>query len=273
MIFGYWSGWESMGWAVRSVGYCRGGGAGSAVGWCRPLRQCFGIYHGFMMRGRRRVGSPPGYIPCGNVHVEGLDRVNRDLVSFVESRSPQTVTIVDTDATVLETNKEGALHSYRGFKAYQPLNGYWAEQDLVVQLAFSGMEDQLPLPTMEFREGERYKVFGLVTNRPIPGDDLIRWYRGRCGESEEVHSAMKEDLAGGKFPSRGFGGNVVWWAMMILALNLSAAMKRLVLDKGWVSKRLKAIQGDSICAYRSARWNHGALEAVDHTVGLWASIQ
>ena len=59
-------------------------------------------------------------------------------MSVVESRSPQTVAIVDTDATVLETNKEGALHSYRGFKAYQPLNGYWAEQDLVVHLEFRG---------------------------------------------------------------------------------------------------------------------------------------
>ena len=56
-------------------------------------------------------------------------------MSFVESRSPQTVAIVDTDATVLKTNKEGALQSYRGFKAYQPLNGYWAEQDLLKHCA------------------------------------------------------------------------------------------------------------------------------------------
>jgi len=109
-------------------------------------------------------------------------------------------------------------------------------------LAFSGMEGQLPFPTMEFSEGGRYKVFGLVTNRLIPGDELIRWYRGRCGKSEEAHSVMKEDLAGGKFPSGDFGENAAWWAIMILAFNLNSAMKRLVLGGSWVSKRLKAIR-------------------------------
>ncbi len=53
---------------------------------------------------------------------------------------------------------------------------------------------------------------------------------------------MKEDLAGGKFPSGDFGENAAWWAIMILAFNLNAAMKRLVLGEGWVSKRLKAIR-------------------------------
>ncbi len=36
--------------------------------------------------------------------------------------------------------------------------------------------------------------------------------------------------------------NAAWWWMMILALNLNQAMKRLVLGKEWVSKRLKAIR-------------------------------
>ena len=109
-------------------------------------------------------------------------------------------------------------------------------------MAFSGMEVQLPFPTMEFAGGGRYKVFGIVTNRAILGDELIRWYWGRCGKSEEAHSVMKEDLAGGRFPSGDLGGNAAWWAIMVLAFNLNSAMKRLVLGKGWVSKRLKAIR-------------------------------
>jgi hypothetical protein len=44
----------------------------------------------------------------------------------------------------------------------------------------------------------KYKVTGVVTNREIAGDELIWWYRKRCGKSEEAHSVMKEDLAGGK---------------------------------------------------------------------------
>jgi hypothetical protein len=102
-------------------------------------------------------------------------------------------------------------------------------------------EADLPFPTMDFGT-VRYKVTGLVTNRTIPGDEVIWWYRERCGKSEEAHSVMKADLAGGKFPSKHFGANAAWWQIMILALNVNEAMKRLVFGKEWVTKRLKAIR-------------------------------
>ena len=53
---------------------------------------------------------------------------------------------------------------------------------------------------------------------------------------------MKEDLAGGKLPSGDFGENAAWWAIMLLALNLNAAMKQLVLPQSWARKRLKAVR-------------------------------
>jgi hypothetical protein len=317
------------------------------------------------------------FIPEANGHLRGLARVNGDLVCFVQSRSAQTVATLDLDATLVETTKEEGLYSYKGFKAYQPLSVYWAEQDVVVrsefrdgnvlagydqlrlfkealadlpegiekvylrmdtagyerdllrycaegrdecfgviefaigvdvteafkdavvqvadtewhplgrevagrwvetgqqwaevcfvpnwvahrkkgpeyrylaireplaeQLSFAGVERQqeLPFPTMEFGQKRRYKLFGVVTNRTIAGDELIWWHRKRCGKSEEAHSVMKEDLAGGKLPSADFGENAAWWGIMILAFNLNAAMKRLVLGEGWVWKRLKAIR-------------------------------
>jgi hypothetical protein len=71
---------------------------------------------------------------------------------------------------------------------------------------------------------------------------VIWWYRERCGKSEEAHSVMKGDLAGGKFPSNLFGANAAWWQTMILAFNVNEAMKRLVLGGEWVNKRLKAVR-------------------------------
>ncbi len=59
-----------------------------------------------------------------------------------------------------------------------------------------------PLPGMEV-ESDRasrfvnmhelgwYKVSGVVTNRTIDGEELIRWYRERCGKGEEVHGVLK----------------------------------------------------------------------------------
>jgi hypothetical protein len=59
----------------------------------------------------------------------------------------------------------------------------------------------------------RYKLFGLVTNRDLPGEEIIQWPRQRCGKSEEAHSVMKEDLAGGELPSGDFGENAAWWGI------------------------------------------------------------
>jgi hypothetical protein len=53
---------------------------------------------------------------------------------------------------------------------------------------------------------------------------------------------LKSDLAGGQLPSGLFGANAAWWALAILALNLNAAMKQLVLGKDWIAKRLKALR-------------------------------
>ena len=68
-----------------------------------------------------------------------------------------------------------------------------------------GMEEQmeLPFPTMELSNRGWYKVFGVVTNRSIAGDELIWWSRQRCGKGEEVHSVLKSDLAGGAGFRRG----------------------------------------------------------------------
>ena len=107
--------------------------------------------------------------------------------------------------------------------------------------------EKLSVPTMQMGDGGWYKVTGVVTNRDLPGDELIRWYRQRCGKGEEVHSVLKEDLAGGRLPSGKFGANAAWWAIVVLAFNLNSAMERLVLGGEWVSRRLKAVRFGVIC--------------------------
>lgn len=316
------------------------------------------------------------FIPEPNEHLLALGKVNRDLVAFVQSCSPQPQATLDMDATLVGSQKDQALWCYQHYKAYQPFNVYWFEQDQVVLSEFrdgnvpAGYQQlrilqeslkQLPedveqvsvrsdtagyqqellrycaegtnerfgviefaigaditasfrqavhevaedqwfpvlrtdpdgrqydtgqqwaevcyvpswagsrkrgadyrfvatrellrqqpeLPCCETGEdpdqvqtsgSERYKIRGIVTNRTVDGNELIQWYRERCGKSEEVHAVMKDDLAGGKLPSGAFGENAAWWGIMILSLNLNAAMKRLVLPKSWARKRFKAIR-------------------------------
>jgi len=321
----------------------------------------------------REAGT--SFIPVPNDYMRAVMQVNGDFVGSVQRRSPQEIATLDLDATLVETNKKEALYCYKGHKAYQPLQVYWAEQGLILHSEFrdgnvwagtdnlrvlqegaallpagvvkvylrsdtaayqhevmrycadpnkprfgviefaigakvsasfkqavgdveesewrrlyrkteKGLVDtgqeyaevcfvpedlarkkdgpvfrylsirevleqpalpeldeqiSLPFPTMNFGS-VKHKVFGIVTNRDIPGDELIWWYRERCGKSEEAHSVMKEDLAGGRLPSGYFGVNAAWWHIMILALNLNSAMKRLVLGETWVGKRMKAIR-------------------------------
>ena len=43
---------------------------------------------------------------------------------------------MDTDATLIETQKKEALFSYEGYKAYQPFNVWWGEQGVVLHTEF-----------------------------------------------------------------------------------------------------------------------------------------
>lgn len=86
------------------------------------------------MRSLRIDGK--AFIPVPNGHLRGLMRVNSDMVAFIQGRHPQKIATLDQDATLVETTKRDALYSYQGYKAYQPLNTWWAEQGLVLHTEF-----------------------------------------------------------------------------------------------------------------------------------------
>lgn len=333
------------------------------------VRRWLAAQHNEAEEGRRVAHA--AFIPERLESVRGLSRANADLVAFVQDRRPCEEATLDMDATLIETHKQEALYCYKKFKAYQPLNTWWAEQQLVVHSEFrdgnvpAGFEQrrvleealsclpagvkkvrmrsdtagyqwdllryceeghhpsfgriefvvgvditdafrqalvttpdlvwkplgddsqqewaevsyvpqdmsrtlkgdyrfiavrepvrqmdlfpdtqQLSFPTLESQDeaGRRllWKLTAVVTNRmEMDAVAVIHWYRERCGKSEEAHSIMKEDLAGGRMPSKRFGANAAWWLVMILAMNLHAAMKLLVLDDSWMTRRMKAVR-------------------------------
>lgn len=120
-------------------------------------------------------------------------------------------------------------------------------REVLAQQPLPGVSLELPFPTMDFAAIGQCKLHAIVTNTQLGGAELVAWYRQRCGKSEEAHSVMKSDLAGGKLPSGDFGANAAWWTIMVLALNLNELFKRLALGEAWVNKRLKAIRARVIC--------------------------
>jgi hypothetical protein len=327
-------------------------------------------------------GMGKAFVPAANCHLKSLRSLNTSLVAQLQKRRPIKIATLDGDATLVPTDNESALFCYKHFRAYQPYNVWWSEQQVVLHSEFrdgnvpagwdiirvfkealaclpEGVEqvfmrqdtaayatevlawcerekehpqygrilftisadvtsalreeiakvtdwtpevthgkqsptkrewaevvfvpndhavltdifepfryivvrerlgDQLrlldvesrpqqtdklnglPFPTMVL-ENVAYKVGAIVTNRRSEdAAKLIGWHYERCGKSEEAHSIMKGDFAGGQLPSSKFGANAAWWALMILSMNFQFMLKRLVLGSAYVSKRMKAIR-------------------------------
>ena len=92
---------------------------------------------GFHDEGEEKKREPhKAFIPAPNEALDGLRRVNSDLLAFVQRHRSQRVATLDMDATLVETHKKDALYSYQGDKGYQPLTIYWAEQEQVVHSEF-----------------------------------------------------------------------------------------------------------------------------------------
>lgn len=324
---------------------------------------------------RKRV-SGSAFIPKPNEALQSLIQLNKILVESIQQQSPSNQATLDQDATLTETQKRNALYCYKNFKAYQPLNTYWAEHGLVLHSEFrdgnvpAGFEqlrvlkeslellpvtvekvflrsdsagyqeelleycaegedlrfgiiefaiaakvspafkeavskispdawkplyktdddgtriktsqewaevcfvpafaakrkkqaayrylairepmkepksdaeiEEMDLPFQTLQQNElTYKLFGVVTNRSIDGNELIEWHRKRCGKSEQIHNIQKEGLAGGQLPSNLFGVNAAWWQIMVLSLNLNRLMQLVALPKELKESKMKALR-------------------------------
>ena len=99
------------------------------------------------------------FIPAASRGVAGLWRVNGELLRMAFAQHPVAQATLDMDATLIETQKREALYCYNHFKAYQPLNTWWAEQGLIVH--------------SEFRDGNVPAGLGLPGQRWIRTRDTV----------------------------------------------------------------------------------------------------
>jgi len=76
------------------------------------------------------------FIPAKNAQLRGLEAVNRALVAGVQRHALAKEATLDIDATLQETHKQQALYCYQGYRAYQPINVYWAQTGLLVRSEF-----------------------------------------------------------------------------------------------------------------------------------------
>ena len=76
------------------------------------------------------------FIPAQNDNLKAFLSIQRKFLQFVQKQHTQSVATLDMDALLIPTNKKEALYCYKGYKAYQPMNIWWAEQQLVSHTEF-----------------------------------------------------------------------------------------------------------------------------------------
>jgi|HubBroStandDraft_1064217.scaffolds.fasta_scaffold55354_2 hypothetical protein len=76
------------------------------------------------------------FIPASNEHLKSVRVLNTALVARLQERRPQKAATLDCDATLVPTENQSALFCYKGYRAYQPYNVWWAEQQVVVHSEF-----------------------------------------------------------------------------------------------------------------------------------------
>ena len=150
----------------------------------------------------------------------------------------------------LSTSKKSPKYRFLVLRSPAALSD--AEKPDVCQLTFEEMAahiDDLEQAHPRVRklhltvlDGKIWKIFAIVTNlHDMPGEDVIRWQRARCGRAEEMHAILKNDLAGGHVPSASFGASAAWWHLTVLALNLQKVLLLHVLPSGWGRVRQKRL--------------------------------
>lgn len=148
-----------------------------------------------------------------------------------------------------ETGRQWAEVAYAsngmGRSKHKDCYRYVVTRELKEEQELPGMpQRELPFPAYN-RGTKLYGLRVIATNLDVEGwdgEDVVLFADERCGKAEEAHAVMKRDLAGGTLPSQDFGANAAWWWMMVLALNLTAAMKALALGQDWLGRRMKAIR-------------------------------
>jgi len=91
-------------------------------------------FHDMEQEELRQPGK--AFIPTPNEHLQGLVKINKELSAFSGFQNSRSTATLDMDATLVSTNKIDALFSYKGYKAYQPLNTWWFEQGIILHTEF-----------------------------------------------------------------------------------------------------------------------------------------
>jgi hypothetical protein len=81
-------------------------------------------------------GQGHAYIPQTGKTSQLLRNCNQALLAALQCNRPNDTVTLDLDATLIQTYKSDSLYSYKGYRAYQPVNVWWDEQQVMLHTQF-----------------------------------------------------------------------------------------------------------------------------------------
>lgn len=147
---------------------------------------------------QRRLPDAIAYIPEESSALEGLGRVNRDLIQRLGERcADQKIFTVDQDATIIESRKREALYTYEGSRGYQPMLAVWAEMDVVLADEFRDGNVPAQMAPLTVAKAAFAAAPTTVTNYYFRGDSA-------CHENKLLRWLLSEKREGGPAGFIGF---------------------------------------------------------------------
>jgi hypothetical protein len=128
------------------------------------------------------------FIPEEGECLQGLEKVNRDLIRKATVRDQPWRATIDIDALVIESDKREALYTYLGYRGYQPVIAYWVEPDLIVADQFR--DGNVPAGTR--LQEVLQKALGALP----PTVRLVRFRSDSAGYVHELLDWCREEIPG-----------------------------------------------------------------------------
>lgn len=112
-------------------------------------------------------------------------------------------------------------------------------------------------PQLELFEPNGYCYHVIASNRDELEAEEVVWFHNQRGQVENFIKELKIGFGMEQMTSGDFGANALWFALGVLAYNLTQAQKLLFLDEGWRSKTISTLRWQLIeTAGRLVRHGH-----------------
>lgn len=142
------------------------------------------------------------FIPEETEGLQGLEKVQQDLIRRATLQTAPWRATIDMDALVIESDKREAFYTYLGGRGYQPVIAYWAEQDLIVADQFR--DGNVPAGTALKEVLQKalralpptVRLVRLRSDAAAYVHDLLDWCRQEIPGRPRIEFAISADMTG-----------------------------------------------------------------------------